>query len=118
MDYSSTVNFKSLAFAKRIVNLSKYLFKVKKEYVISRQILRSGAGIGANIVEAEYGISRKDFLAKMYIAFKECAETLFWLELLLSGEYIVEKEYISLKRDCDELRKMLSSITKTTKSNS
>jgi len=109
------VKIKSLAFAKRIIKLYKHLCEEKKEFVISKQILRSGTSIGANVVEAEYGISKKDFLAKMYIAFKECAETIYWLELLWSSDYISEKEYTSLNKDCDELRKILSSITKTAK---
>jgi len=100
-------------FAKRIVKLYRYLVEEKKEYVLSKQLLRSGTSIGANITEAECGISRKDFLAKMYIAFKECAETQYWLELLESSEYLTEKEYQSINADCEELRKILSSITKS-----
>ncbi len=100
-------------FAKRIVKLYRYLVEEKKEYVLSKQLLRSGTSIGANITEAECGISRKDFLAKMYIAFKECAETQYWLELLESSEYLSEKEYQSINADCEELRKILSSITKS-----
>jgi four helix bundle protein len=118
MDKENTVKYKSLEFAKRIVKLYKYLCENKSEYVLSKQLLRSGTSVGANIAEAECGISRKDFLAKMYIAYKECVETVYWLELLLSGDYINEKEYQSIMVDCDELRKMLSSITKTTKNNS
>jgi len=111
----NTVKYKSLEFAKRIVNLYKYLCEEKREFVLSKQLLRSGTSIGANVAEAECGISRKDFLAKMYIAFKECAETKYWLELLFSCSYVNEKQYISIMNDCDELRKILSSITKTTK---
>jgi four helix bundle protein len=111
----NTVKFKSLAFAKRIVKLYKYLTDEKREFVLSKQLLRSGTSIGANIAEAECGISKKDFLAKMYIAFKECAETQYWLELLLD-DYINQTEYISIKHDCDELMKMLTAITKTTNS--
>jgi len=112
---SNAIKEKSLTFAKRIVRLYKYLSTEKKEFVLSKQVLRSGTSIGANVTEAECGISRKDFLAKMYIAFKECAETSYWLELLFSGEFITEAEYISLKKDCVELGKILSSITRTTK---
>jgi len=118
VEKENTVKYKSLEFAKRIVKLYKYLCENKNEYVLSKQLLKSGTSIGANIAEAECGISRKDFLAKMYIAFKECVETGYWLELLLSGDYINEKEYQSIMVDCVELRKMLSSITKTTKNNS
>ncbi len=109
---------KSLAFAKRIVLAYKYLCEEKKEYVLSKQLLRSGTSIGANVAEAQYAISRKDFLSKNYIALKECAETLYWLELLASCEYLTAAEYDSLYANCEELRKLLSSITKTTKEDS
>ena len=105
---------KSMLFAIRIVNLYKYLCE-KKEYVLSKQILRCGTSIGANLAEAECAISRKDFLAKVYISFKECIETKYWLELLFKTEFITEKEYVSINEDCEELRKILSSITKTTR---
>ena len=111
----NAIKEKSLSFAKRIVRLYKYLSTEKKEFVLSKQVLRSGTSIGANVTEAECGISRKDFLAKMYIAFKECAETSYWLELLFSGEYLSKAEYQSLKNDCEELLRILSSITKTAK---
>ena len=109
----NAIKLKSAAFAKRIIRLYQYLNKSKKEYILSKQVLRSGTSIGANVTEAEYGVSRKDFTAKMYIALKECAETLYWLELLLTGGYITNGEYKSLFEDCEELRKLLSSITKT-----
>ena len=104
---------KSLAFAKRIVRLYQFMCGEKREFVLSKQILRSGTSIGANVSESQYAASRKDFLNKLYIALKECAETLYWLELLYSCDYISEKEYNSLFHDCDELRKILASITKT-----
>jgi len=116
MEKEKTVKYKSLEFAKRIVNLYKYISDDKKEYVISKQLLRSGTSIGANIAEAECAISKKDFLSKMYISFKECAETGYWLELLFSCNFINQDEYYSIKNDCDELMKMLSAITKTTNS--
>ena len=109
------VQRKSLAFAKRIVFAYQYLCDEKKEFVLSKQLLRSGTSIGANIAEAQYGSSRKDFLNKLYIALKECAETLYWLELLASCGYLAQTEYQSLQQDCDELRKLLSSITKSTR---
>ena len=115
MEQKNTVKYKSIVFAKRIIKLYKYLCDDKKEFVLSKQLLRSGTSIGANISEAECGISKKDFLAKMYIAFKECAETQYWLELLLD-DYITKNEYNSIKNDCDELMKMLTAITKTTRS--
>ena len=104
---------KSKQFAVRIINLYKYLCDEKKEYVLSKQILRSGTSIGANIAESEYAQSRKDFLSKLYIALKECAETIYWLDLLYETDYLSEKEYQSLKDDCEEIRKILSSSTKT-----
>ena len=115
MGNGNVVREKSMEFAKRIVKLYKFLCEDKREFVLSKQVLRSGTSIGANVAEAEYGISKKDFQAKMYIALKECAETLYWLELLYSSDYLSEKEYKSLHIDCDELRKILSSITKTVK---
>ena len=80
---------------------------------MSKQILRSGTSIGANIAENQYAQSRKDFLSKLYIALKECAETIYWLDLLYETDYLSDKEYNSLRNDCEELRKMLSSSTKT-----
>ena len=110
------IKSKSLAFAKRIVRAYQHLCENKKEFVLSKQLLRCGTSIGANIAEAQYGSSRKDFLNKLYIALKECAETLYWLELLTSCDYLTDSEYQSLYADCDEIRKILSSITKTTRS--
>ena len=117
LEYERTAKFKSKKFAVRIVNLYKYLGNEKKEYVLSKQILRSGTSIGANIAEAECGISKKDFLSKIYIALKECVETIYWLDLLYETGYIDERMYLSMKSDCDELRKMLSATTKTTSEN-
>ena len=111
----NVIRVKSLAFAKRIVRFHRFLSEGRKEFVLSKQVLRSGTSIGANVAESEYAISRKDFIAKMYIALKECAETIYWLELLKAGEYISEKEHISLSNDCEELKKILSAITKTSK---
>lgn len=107
---------KSKDFAIRIVGLYGHLNENKNEYVMSKQVLRSGTSIGANIAEAEYGISKKDFLAKMYIALKECSETKYWLEILYSTGYLTETEYNSIIDDCDELLKLLTAITKTAKS--
>ena len=113
MSADSVAKQKSMAFAKRIVKLYQHLTTEKKEFVMSKQLLRSGTSIGANISEAVYGSSRKDFTAKLYIALKECAETLYWLELLHECEYITTSMYTSLQADCEELRKILSSSTKT-----
>ena len=113
METENAIRAKSIAFAKRTVFAYLYLCEEKKEYVLSKQMLRSGTSIGANIAEAQYGSSRKDFLNKLYIALKECAETLYWLELLHSCDYLSDSEYTSLQTDCGELRKLLSSITKS-----
>ena len=106
---------KSKRFALRIVNLYRYLCDEKKEYILSKQILRSGTSIGANLAEAEYAISRKDFLSKQYIALKECSETRYWLDLLYEADYLDKKSYESIITDCDELIRMLSASTKTIK---
>ena len=108
-----TAKKKSKAFAVRIVRLYRYLCDEKGEYVLSKQLLRSGTSIGANLAEAECAISRKDFLSKVYVALKECMETEYWLELLHETDYLTEQEYQSINTDCEELRKMLSSTTKT-----
>lgn len=113
MDREKTVKYKSKKFAVRIVNLYKYLCDEKKEYILSKQLLRSGTSIGANIAESECAISEKDFLSKIYIALKETAETIYWLDLLFETDYLSEIEYKSMKDDCEELRKMMSSTTKT-----
>ncbi len=113
MDREKTVKYKSKKFAVRIVKLYKYLCEEKKEYILSKQLLRSGTSIGANIAESECAISDKDFLSKIYISLKECAETIYWLDLLFDTDYLTENEYQSIKSDCEELRKMMSSTTKT-----
>ena len=107
---------KSKLFAIRIIRLCK-LLQERKEYIISKQVTRSGTSIGANISEAQFAISKKDFQSKMYIALKETHETLYWLELLFKTEYITETEYESINNDCLEIKRILSSITKTTKEN-
>lgn len=109
------VSVKSKAFAVRIIKLYKYLNDVKHEYVLSKQVLRSGTSIGANVSEGVVGFSKKDFLAKMYIVFKECVETQYWLELLQETDYLTIDEFKSINEDCTELKKLLSSITKSTK---
>lgn len=114
----SIVFDKSKKFAIRIVNLYKYLCDEKKEFVLSKQLLRSGTSIGANISEAICSISKKEFLSKMYIAFKECSESKYWLELLYATGYLTQSEFDSINADCTEIQKLLSSITKTLKDNS
>ena len=113
MSTDSIVKQKSLDFAKRIVRLYKYLGAERHEYVMSKQILRSGTSIGANVAEAIYGSSRKDFVAKLQIAQKEAAETLYWLELLNSSDYIPDKLYLSLIDDCKEILAILAATIKS-----
>ena len=117
MARQSIVEDKSLAFAKRIAKLYRFLVDKKKETIMSKQILRSGTSIGANIREGLFAQSRKDFISKMNIALKEAGETDYWIEILYSADYLTEMEYKSLKNDNDELIRMLSSIVKTTKEN-
>ena len=109
----NVVEIKSKAFALRIIAMYRYLCNEKKEYILSKQLIRSGTSIGANVAEAHCAISDKDFLAKMYIAFKECSETQYWLSLLHESKYITDTQYDSVNTDCTELYKILSSITKT-----
>ena len=85
---------------------------------MSKQLLRSGTSIGANLTEAKYAISRNEFLAKTYIALKETAETLYWLELLHDTNYLTSKQYNSIFHDAEELRRLLSAVTKTMKNGS
>ena len=105
---------KSYAFALAIIGLYKLLIE-KKEYVLSKQILRSGTSIGANIHEAVAGQSKKDFIHKLGIAVKEARETLYWLNLLKDSDYITNDEFSRLSNPCDEIIKILNSIILTTK---
>ena len=114
---SNVIKDKSKSFAIRIIDLYKSLANNKKEYVMSRQILRSGTSIGANINEAICSVSKKEFLSKMYISYKEASESQYWLELLKDSDYINEKEFNSYNKDCEEIIKILSSITKSTREN-
>lgn len=108
---------KSLAFAIRIVRTYKYFITERKEFIIVKQLLRSGTAIGALYREAEYAETKADFIHKMAIAQKECNETLFWLELLFFAEYLDEKQFRSLYSDVDELMKIISTMLKTAKRN-
>ena len=105
---------KSFEFAVRIVNLCKYLRYKKKEFVLSKQLLRSGTSIGANVHEGRRAQSRADFLAKMSIALKEANETYYWLKLLYRTEYLTKEEYLSMREDIDEILRILTAICKTT----
>lgn len=111
----SVLRDKSYAFGVRVVRLSQFLVSEHKEYVLSKQILRSGTSIGALICEAEYGISKADFRNKMSIALKEANETEYWLSILKDTDYINEKMFRSLSVDCVELIKMLIATVKTTR---
>ncbi|MDR3182679.1 MAG: four helix bundle protein [Planctomycetaceae bacterium] len=106
---------KSFDFAVRVVNLYRFLCKERKEFVLSKQILRSGTSIGANINEGTQGQSKKDFLTKMNIALKEAVETKYWLRLLIRTRFLSEKQGKSILVDCEELVKILHTIVKTTK---
>ena len=117
MATQSIVGEKSLAFAKRIAKCYRHLKDKKKESVMSKQLLRSGTSIGANVREGLYAQSRKDFISKLNIALKEAVETDYWLDVIHSAEYFTDDEYQSLKEDNDELLKLLTSIIKTTKEN-
>lgn len=114
---SNAVADKSLEFAVRIVRLYKYLCEEKREYVLSKQVLRSGTSIGANIAEAQEGQSKKDFIAKMSIALGKARETSYWLKLLERTEYITLQQYESIKEDCDELLKLLITIVRSARNN-
>ncbi len=111
---SNPIEEKSFAFAVRTVRLYKHLTNEKHEYVLSKQLLRSGTGIGANVSEAQRGQSKADFSAKMAIALKEANETDYWLRLLYASEYLNEAEFQSMNRDVGELIRLLVSICKAT----
>ena len=106
---------KAYALAIRIVNAHKYLKNGKKEFVLSKQLLRSGTSIGANIAEANGSISDAEFFAKISIAYKECLETKYWLSLLKDTDYIEPKAFESIYQDTDEVAKILFSILKKTR---
>jgi four helix bundle protein len=111
----SILREKSFRFAVRIVNLYKYLCEEKKEFVMSKQLLKCGTSVGAMVREAEHSESKADFVHKMAIAQKECNETIYWLELLNATEYISNKEFESINADAVELIKMITSSIKTAK---
>lgn len=111
---SNLIEDKSFDFAVRIVRLYQHLTANKKEYVLSKQLLKSGTSIGANISEAQRGQSKPDFNAKMNIALKEANEACYWLRLLYSTEYLSEKEYSSIRPEIDEIIAILISICKKT----
>ena len=111
----SIVGRKSFDFAVRVVRLYKFLCYEKREFVLSRQLLRSGTSIGANIREALQGQSKKDFICKMNIALKEANESLYWIELFIESDILDEKQGQSIWNDCNELVSLLIAIIKTSK---
>ena len=115
MKKDSIVYKKSFDFAIRVVKAYQYLTKEKKEFVLSKQLLRCGTSIGANISEANGAISKADFSNKISIAYKECLETKYWISLLRETDFISKNIYESLFEDCDEIGKILFAILKTTR---
>ena len=111
----SILEQKSFRFAVRTVNLCKHLRGTKKEHTLSKQLLRSGTSVGANIAEAQQAQSKADFISKLSIALKETAETKYWIRLLSAPGYLSEQEYRSIFSDCVELEKMLVTSVKTSK---
>jgi len=111
----SVLKDKSVAFALRCVNLYKYLTESKKEFVLSKQLLRSGTSVGANVREAQSAESNADFIHKLGMAQKECGETIYWLELLFASKYISQEEFSSIHPEAEELMKMLRSSILTLK---
>ena len=109
---------KSIDFAARIIKLQRYLVKNKKETIISKQIVRSGTSIGANINEANYGQSKADFISKLHISLKETAETEYWLRLLIKSELLTHSEVDSLINNCLEIKRILISSINTAKQSS
>lgn len=106
---------KSFAFAVRVVSLYKHLAEVKKEYVMAKQLLRSGTSVGALVRESEHAESKKDFVHKLSIAQKEINETLYWLELLQTTGYLTNEQFTSINSDAVEIIKLITTIIKTTK---
>ena len=115
MRKESIVYDKAFNFAIKIVKLYKYLCENKKEFILSKQLIRSGTSIGANIAEGLEGQSTKDFVSKLSIALKEAVESRYWIDLLKETEYLTEEQYNIINNDITELIKMLTRIIKTTK---
>jgi four helix bundle protein len=113
---NNILKIKSFEFSIRIVMLYKYLNKEHNEYILSKQIMRSGTSVGTLIREAEHAESMKDFLHKLTISLKEINETKYWLDLLVASDFITKKMFDSINRDCEELLKLLTASVKTIKS--
>lgn len=114
---NNILRIKTYSFALKILKLHKYLLVNRKEYILSKQILRCGTSIGALIRESEYAQSKADFISKLSIALKEANETDYWLSLFKDSDYIDQNTYNLLKTDCDEILKLLTTSIKTAKSN-
>ena len=112
---NSTIQEKSFQFAVRIVKLCRHLQTEKKEFILSKQLLRSGTSIGANVAEDQQAQSRADFIAKLNIALKEASETEYWLRLLHETDYFENKSFQSIWSDCNEVKSLLVSIVKSSK---
>ena len=117
MKDNNIIEEKSFEFAVRTVNLYKYLTSERQEHIMSKQLLRSGTSVGANISEAQQAQSPMNFLSKMSIALKESYESDYWLRLLYRTEYLTKDEYNSIITDCRTISKLLVSIIKSTKNN-
>lgn len=113
MKKDNVIADKSYAFAVRVVKLSQYLASEKKEFVLGKQLLRSGTSVGANVEEAIGGQSEKDFYAKLCIAYKEARESHYWIRLLTDTDYLTEHQSMSLLIDAEELQKIIGSILKS-----
>lgn len=116
-EFSKLMMDKCMNFSIRVVNLCHFLNEEKHEFNIANQLFRSGTSIGANYAEAQNAISRKDFIAKVYISLKECNESLYWIELLQKTHIITQQQFESINTDCEELKKIFVSITKTFREN-
>jgi four helix bundle protein len=112
---NKAIQDKSFRFAVRIVNLCRYLQTEQKEYTLTKQLLRCGTSIGANVAESQQAQSRPDFISKLNIALKEAYETNYWLRLLFETHYLKQEEFLSIIHDCQELEKLLISIIKSLK---
>ena len=116
-DFAISLMDKSLLFAVRIAKLAQFLGDEKKEFVLSRQIAKSGTSVGANVREAQFAQSDMDFISKLSIALKEASETQYWLEVLAKAEYVTEKQYRSLRNDADRLVGLLVKAVRSKKQN-
>lgn len=115
--FGTLLEDKCMNFSIRIVNLCRFLNEEKHEYNISKQMFRSGTSIGANVAEAQCAVSRNDFVSKLYISLKESNETLYWLRLLYNIRYLSEIQFKSVYADCEELKRILMSVTKNARAN-